>query len=229
MGNMSELELILTGQTEQHIQWLSSNIGIHHEMLSGFSKLQAEAELAGIELTIASGFRSFERQLAIWQNKFLGKTAIKNVSNQTIDIEQLSVDEKIHAIMLFSALPGASRHHWGCDIDVYAKNLLPQGQSLALEPWEYQASGHFYPLTLWLAEHAQRFGFFLPYDKFRGGVAQEPWHLSYLPLSQHYQQAYSQELLAKTLVNSDIQGKRQLMSILPELYQRYIVNIATTE
>lgn len=229
MGNMSELELILTGQTEQHIQWLSSNIGIHHEMLSGFSNLQAEAELAGIELTIASGFRSFERQLAIWQNKFLGKTAIKNVSNQTVAIEQLSVDEKIHAIMLFSALPGASRHHWGCDIDVYAKNLLPQGQSLALEPWEYQASGHFYPLTLWLAEHAQRFGFFLPYDKFRGGVAQEPWHLSYLPLSQHYQQAYSQELLAKTLVNSDIQGKSQLMSILPELYQRYIVNIATTE
>tara|TARA_B110000495_G_C23006863_1_gene594919 strand:- start:142 stop:828 length:687 start_codon:yes stop_codon:yes gene_type:complete len=228
MGNMSELELMLTGQTAQHIHWLSANIGIHHEMVAGFSKLQAEAKLAGIELTIASGFRSFERQLAIWQNKFSGQTPIKDASNQTVALEQLSIDEKIHAIMLFSALPGASRHHWGCDIDVYAKNLLPTGQSLALEPWEYQASGHFYPLTLWLAKHAQRFGFFLPYDKFRGGVAQEPWHLSYLPLSQHYQQAYSQALLAKTLANCDIQGKTQLIAILPELYQRYIVNIANT-
>ena len=113
------------------------------------------------------------------------------------------------------------------DIDVYAKNLLPDQQALALEPWEYQASGHFYPLTLWLAEHAKDFGFFLPYDKFRGGVAQEPWHLSYLPLSQHYQQAYNQALLAETIANSNIQGKTQLIALLPELYQRYIVNIAS--
>jgi LAS superfamily LD-carboxypeptidase LdcB len=128
--------------------------------------------------------------------------------------------------MLFSALPGGSRHHWGCDIDVYAKNLLPQGQSLALEPWEYQASGHCYPLSVWLAEHAKEFGFFLPYDKFRGGVAQEPWHLSYMPLSQQYQALYTESILAKALSNTDIQGKALLLKLLPELYRRYIVNIA---
>ena len=128
--------------------------------------------------------------------------------------------------MLFSALPGASRHHWGCDIDVYAKNLLPQGKSLALEPWEYQTAGYFYPLSVWLSEHAKTFGFFMPYDKFRGGVAQEPWHLSYLPLSEKYKAAYSEKLLAETLLNSDIQGKDVLLHLLPELYQRYIVNIA---
>jgi LAS superfamily LD-carboxypeptidase LdcB len=195
-------------------------------MLSSFKQLQLAAKSAGIELTIASGFRTFERQLSIWQNKFSGSTAIKDGSNKILAIEQLSEHEKIHAIMLFSALPGASRHHWGCDIDVYAKNLLPTGQSLALEAWEYQTSGHFYPLTVWLAEHAKAFGFFLPYDKFRGGVAQEPWHLSYLPLSQHYQQAYTEALLAETLLNSDIQGKTLLIELLPELYQRYIVNVA---
>ena len=68
--------------------------------------------------------------------------------------------------------------------------------------------------------------FILPYDKFRGGVAQEPWHLSYLPLSQNYQQAYTEALLAKVLLNSDIQGKALLLNMLPELYQRYIVNVA---
>jgi len=226
-ANMSELELILTGKTERHIHWLTKNLGIHQEMVSAFEQLQRAAKEAGIALSIASGFRSYERQLAIWQNKFSGQTAIKNASNQVIALAQLNEVEKIHAIMLFSALPGASRHHWGCDIDVYAKNLLPAEQSLALEPWEYQASGYFYPMTVWLKEHAQRFGFFLPYDKFRGGVAQEPWHLSYLPLSQHYQQAYSEALLAETLAESNIYGKATLLAILPELYQRYISNVAT--
>lgn len=226
MSKMTELELILTGQTESHLHWLTNNIGIHSEMLSAFKQLQLAAKAAGIELMIASGFRSFERQRLIWQNKFSGKTPIKDASNQLLAIDQLSESEKIYAIMLFSALPGASRHHWGCDIDVYAENLLPTGQSLALEPWEYQAAGHFYPLTVWLAEHAKAFGFFLPYDKFRGGVAHEPWHLSYLPLSQHYQQAYTEALLAKTLLNSDIQGKALLLELLPELYQRYVANVA---
>jgi LAS superfamily LD-carboxypeptidase LdcB len=226
MYKMTKIELMLTGKTESHIHWLSKNIGIHHQMLSSFNQLQLAAQSAGIELTIASGFRSFERQLSIWQNKFSGISAIKDTSNQILSTEQLSEREKIHAIMLFSALPGASRHHWGCDIDVYAKNLLPVEQSLALEPWEYQVSGHFYPLTVWLAEHAKTFGFFLPYDEFRGGVAQEPWHLSYRPLSQHYQQAYTEALLAETLLNTDIQGKALLLQILPELYQRYVINIA---
>lgn len=226
MRKMTELELILTGKTDSHIHWLTDNVGIHQEMLSAFTQLQLAAQSAGIALTIASGFRSFERQLTIWQNKFSGTTAIKDASNQRVAIDQISEEEKIHAIMLFSALPGASRHHWGCDIDVYAKNLLPAEQSLALEPWEYQASGHFYPLTVWLAEHAKAFGFFLPYDKFRGGVAQEPWHLSYMPLSQHYQQAYTEALLAETILNSEIKGKDLLLALLPALYQRYIANIA---
>lgn len=224
--NMSELELILTGKTERHIHWLTQNVGIHHEMLSAFDQLTLAAKAAGFELCIASGFRSFDRQLAIWNNKFSGITAIKDKANQTLAIEQLSEREKIHAIMLFSALPGASRHHWGCDIDVYAKNLLPQDQALALEPWEYQSSGYFYPLSVWLQEHAKSFGFFLPYDKFRGGVAQEPWHLSYLSLSKEYKKVYSEKLLAETLLNTDIQGKNELLHLLPELYQRYIINTA---
>lgn len=228
MPKMSELELILTGKTKHHIHWLTNNIGIHHEMLSAFEQLKLAAKTAGIELAIASGFRSFDRQLSIWQNKFSGVTAIKNDANEILAVDQLSEREKIHAIMLFSALPGGSRHHWGCDIDVYAKNLLPQGQSLALEPWEYQTSGHFYPLSVWLAEHAKEFGFFLPYDKFRGGVAQEPWHLSYMPLSQQYQALYTESTLAKALSNADIQGKALLLKLLPELYRRYIVNIAET-
>ena len=160
MSKMTALELLLTGQTDKHIHWLDKGMGIHAEMLSSFSQLKHAAQSDGIELSIASGFRSFDRQLAIWQNKFSGSSVIKDAANKIVAIEQLNDHEKIHAIMLFSALPGASRHHWGCDIDVYAKNLLPTSQSLALEPWEYQASGHFYPLTVWLKQHAKAFGFY---------------------------------------------------------------------
>lgn len=223
---MTELERILTGTTNQHIHWLSEHIGIHHEMVSSFQQLQSAANAEGITLTIASGFRSFERQMAIWQNKFSGTTAIKTAENKALNIEHLSDLQIIHAIMLFSALPGASRHHWGSEIDVYAENLLPSGQVLALEPWEYQESGYFYPLTRWLTQNAQQFGFYLPYDKFRGGVSEEPWHLSYLPLSKNFQQLHSKTLLAETLVESNIAGKDTLLAILPELYQRYVSNVA---
>lgn len=223
---MNELDLILTGKTEQHIHWFDSKIGVHVEMVTAFQQLQNAAKTAGLDITIASGFRCFDRQLAIWQNKFSGLISVKNAENKIIDLSLLDDEEKIHAIMLFSALPGASRHHWGCEIDVYAENLLPAGTSLALEPWEYQSSGQFYPLTCWLEQHAKQFGFYLPYDKFRGGVAQEPWHLSYLPLSEQYQQAYNLELLTATLTHSEIKPKKQLLAILPELYQRYIMNVA---
>jgi LAS superfamily LD-carboxypeptidase LdcB len=224
---MTELEKILIGQTSHHIHWLSDKLGIHHDMLHDYRNMQAAAKADSIELKIASGFRNFSRQLAIWNNKFIGKAVVKNERDNSVDLSALNDIEKIHAIMLFSALPGASRHHWGCDIDVYAPNLLALEQTLQLEPWEYQATGPLYPLTLWLAENADKFGFYFPYDKFRSGVAAEPWHLSYQPIAKQYQQQHSETLLAQTIANSDIQGKIQLLRLLPELYQRYVCNVAS--
>lgn len=218
---------ILTGKTDSHINWLSKNIGIHKDMLEAFTQMQQAAARENITLTIASGFRHYDRQFAIWQRKFSGELAVNDKSGQKIDIATLSEIEKIQAIMLYSALPGASRHHWGCDIDVYAPNLLAKDQQLQLEPWEYQDGGPFYPLTLWLAEHAKQFGFYFPYNQYRGGVAPEPWHLSYSPLSQRFEKAYNLPLLNKLLSESDIAGKQTLIHLLPTIYQQYIINVAT--
>ncbi|WP_085297094.1 M15 family metallopeptidase [Cognaticolwellia mytili] len=224
---MTELEKILTGQSHQHIYWLSDNVGIHHDMLRDYKSMQAAAKAENIELKIASGFRDFSRQLAIWNNKFIGRATVKDQQGNSVSLSALNDKEKIHAIMLFSALPGASRHHWGCDIDVYAPNLLAIEQTLQLEPWEYQAAGPLYPLALWLTENANKFGFYFPYNKFRGGVAAEPWHLSYQPIAKQYQHQHSETLLAHTIANSDIQGKIELLRSLPNLYQRYICNVAS--
>jgi len=228
------------GLTDKHIHFFVQNkkqdvkqkaspktLGIHQQMLTDFQLLVASAAEDGIEIKIASGFRSFERQLLIWNNKFTGKTAIKAIDGEQVNISELSDLEIVEAILLFSALPGASRHHWGCDIDIYAANLL-DGQALQLEPWEYHSSGPMAKLSSWLTDNAQKQGFYFPYDKFRGGVAAEPWHLSYAPLAKKYQSAFSLDLLEKLLVETDIAGKEIVIEHLSDIFKRFINNVNTT-
>jgi len=254
---LADIDKQLLGLTDQHIQYLtneclagdnltnssSSNdkaskamqtstrrqIGIHQQMYTAFTALKQSAEMTGIELRIASGFRSFERQLQIWNNKFIGKNPIKKANGETLDISDLSDWEIIEAILLYSALPGASRHHWGCDIDVYAPNLLAVGESFQLEPWEYQESGPMEKLSTWLTKHAAEFGFYLPYDCYRGGVAEEPWHLSFAPLAKQYQATFTLQALHDCLLNSDIAGKAVIIEKLTEIAQRYINNTNTSD
>ena len=210
------------------IQALSkSTIGIHQQMNAAFKALRYSAKTAGIDLKIASGFRSFERQLQIWNSKFSGKATIKKANGEIVDISRLSDWEIIEAILLYSALPGASRHHWGCDIDVYAPNLLANGESLQLEPWEYQQSGPMAVLSSWLTQHAAEFGFYLPYDCYRGGIAAEPWHLSFAPLATQYQATFKLQALQACLINTDIAGKMVIIDNLTEIAKRYINNVNT--
>lgn len=223
----------ILGLTDQHIHFFEQtghqqSLGIHHLMLDGFQSLVNSATNAGIEIKIASGFRSFERQLFIWNNKFMGKTAIKNMAGDSVNISQLNEVDIIKAILLFSALPGASRHHWGCDIDIYAENLL-NGQSLKLEPWEYASNGPMAKLTTWLRDNAAKHGFYFPYDEFRGGVAAEPWHLSYVPLAKQYQSLLNSELLKTLLEKTDVSGKTTIIENLPTIFKQYINNIKTID
>ena len=246
---LGDINKQLLGLTDQHIHYLSnpnlanknlthnsasnesikapskSRIGIHLQMRTAFDALKKSAETAGIELKIASGFRSFDRQLQIWNNKFIGNTAIKQSNGETVDISRLSDWQIIEAILLYSALPGASRHHWGCDIDVYAPNLLAAGESLQLEPWEYQQSGPMEKLSTWLNQHAREFGFYFPYDNYRGGIAAEPWHLSYVPLAKQYQTTFNIQTLQTCLKSSDIAGKAVIIENLAEIEKRFIHNV----
>jgi len=217
----------ITGKTNEHIVMLNSNVGIHQQMLTPWNILKQAASEQGFDLTIASGFRDFDRQLLIWNNKCLGNSTIKDQQSNPLKFSNSVEDNiaKIHAILLYSALPGTSRHHWGCDIDVYAKNQLPDNTQLQLEPWEYQEHGYFNALTLWLQQHASSYGFYFPYDKFRGGIAAEPWHLSYLPIAQQFQQQLTIGVIEQCIELSNIEGKRLILANLADIYQRYIINI----
>jgi LAS superfamily LD-carboxypeptidase LdcB len=137
----------------------------------------------------------------------------------------LSAAAQIEAIMLYSALPGASRHHWGTDLDVWDLAAVPADYVLQLTPAEYAAGGPFARLSDWLSRYAGQFGFFRPYRTFRGGVAAEPWHLSYRPLASTYLQQLSLPMLQAAILQSELPAREAICALLPELFQRYICNI----
>ncbi|MGB2376038.1 MAG: D-alanyl-D-alanine carboxypeptidase family protein, partial [Porticoccaceae bacterium] len=71
---MNEFDL-LTGSTEQHLVDLHASnsnqqvIMVHSQVVAPLSELQSRATDAGFDLKLCSGFRSFERQVHIWNSK----------------------------------------------------------------------------------------------------------------------------------------------------------------
>lgn len=220
---MNPLEL--TGQSQTHLVEFAPNRLLHKQVISDFTALQASAKNAGFTLHIASAFRSFERQLQIWNNKFSGVTTILDKQEKPIDTNSISELDKLYHLLHWSALPSASRHHWGTDIDVYDPSLLPSGQSLQLQKSEYLAGGYFSELTFWLNENIQKFGFYRPYQKDQGGVAEEPWHLSYFPIADSCLELLDVDLIRETILSNAIFGKSLIEQELLNIYQQYICNI----
>ncbi len=195
------------------------------EVMQAFTNLQAKAEPEGFDLQIASGYRSFTRQLTIWNRKARGERPILDTMGKPLDISGLSETEIVFAILRFSALPGASRHHWGTDCDVFDNNAMPDGYQLQLSPEEVADSGIFGPLHIWLDRQIREdaaFDFFRPYHSDRGGVAPERWHLSYAPLARQYQQDFSVAQLRSRIEHSDIELKSAILDNLDEIFRRFI-------
>jgi hypothetical protein len=104
---------------------------------------------------------------------------------------------------------------------------LAPGRRPSLLPAEYARGGVFERLGDWLDVHAGDFGFYRPYDVYRGGVQVEPWHLSYAPLARAAEQRLSVELLARTLADAQIDGRATLLARLEEIHARYVRAVAT--
>jgi LAS superfamily LD-carboxypeptidase LdcB len=222
---------LLTGQTQQHLCSGADaellGVRLHRDVVSAFLQLQDEARSAGFDLQILSGFRSFEQQLSIWNRKATGKLAVLDSEAVPLDIEQLSEEELVFAILRWSALPGASRHHWGTDLDVYDLAARPEGYEIELIPEEVEAGGMFGPLHEWLdgkiaADSA--FGFFRPYDQDRLGVAPERWHLSHAPVASAYERQLTTGILRETIQQAEIELKEVVLENLDEIYRRFVTN-----
>lgn len=213
---------MLTGRSTEHLVVLTGNHRMQPQAVDAFLAMQQAAKVAGFDLQPASTFRDFDRQLAIWNGKFRGERPVLDKDSQPIDISQLDDAARCETILRWSALPGASRHHWGSDLDIYDPSLLPAQAKLQLEPWEYLAGGYFYPLTQWLDTHMTEFGFYRPFSEDTGGVAAEPWHLSYRPLAQAAEHLLTPAILLEAWQSQDVAGSEWLIRHLPMIFSRFI-------
>lgn len=222
--NQTELKQCATGLSSSHLVELQ-NHRLHRDIVNDFLALQQRAKEAGIDLTIASSFRDFHRQSAIWNAKFQGLRPVYTLEQQTVDLASLSDTEKCHAIMLYSALPGASRHHFGTDLDIYDTRPIDDDYELQLTPDEYSPTGPFAKLTAWLDDNLEKYGFYRPYQEYKGGVAPEPWHISHIGVSAKMMQYLSVATLQQSIEQSELSGKQAILAELNTLYERYVLNV----
>ena len=203
---MNELEL--TGQARTHIVDIAAPACmLHVHAAAPFLNLHRAAATAGFDLKPASAFRDFQHQLAIWNAKFNGERPLYDASGQPLDALRLAPSERIEAILQWSALPGASRHHWGTDLDLIDANAIAPGYRVQLIAAEFSGTGPFAPLTDWLAAHAARFGFFLPFRGVRSGVQGEPWHYSFAPLAEPARRSLTPAVLRAALTAAPLAGR----------------------
>lgn len=216
----------LTGRARTHIvQCNEPRYAVHREVLEPFKAMQEAAITDGFSLYPFSAFRDFNTQLRIWNRKFTGEKPLYDQDGNPRDQALLSIKERIDCILNWSALPGASRHHWGTDIDVVDLTKIPPGYSIQLLPEETRPGGCFYELHQWLDEHMTAFGFFRPYREYRGGMYEEPWHLSYWPLATQALEQLTIELLREVIASSGLLGKEAVLERLPMLVERHVYNI----
>ena len=145
---------------------------LRNEAMESFLEMRKAAKEDGINLRIISATRTFDYQKGIWERKW--KTYSKRLNPDTIAVN----------ILRYSAMPSASRHHWGTDLDI---------NSLSLAYWRSKKGRTEYK---WLVENAPTYGFCQPYTANRpSGYNEEKWHWSFFPLSKPLTQAY------KTLIS----------------------------
>jgi len=216
----------LTGRERSHVVDLPDlDCALHIDAVAPFLSLRGAASGGGIDLVPVSGFRDFGRQLRIWNEKYAGKRPLLDASERVVDAADLSPDERIDAILRWSALPGASRHHWGTDVDLIDRNALAGGHPLRLTADQYAGDGRFAPLAAWLDRHAVRFGFFRPYRGILSGVQAEPWHFSFAPLAETARRALTPALLREAILQAPIEGKERILARLEELYARFVARV----
>jgi len=123
------------------------------EAARALEELIRQAAAEGIELAGVSGYRSYQRQEAIFTAR--ARERGEEVANRT------------------TARPGQSEHQTGLAMDVSSPSV---GYDL-IERFGDTKEG------IWLAENAPRFGFIIRYPKGKEhltGYSYEPWHIRYV-------------------------------------------------
>lgn len=221
----------LTGMSSAHVVPVADFGMLQAEAAEALMAMRSAAASAGFDLKAVSCWRDFARQRRIWNAKCRLERPLLDAQGAVIDGHALEPRARIEAILRWSAIPGASRHHWGTDCDVYDRAALADPAALRLVPEEYAPGGPCAPLHAWLQRHMHDYGFYQPYRTDRGGVCPEPWHLSYAPLAKDCERRLDcsvlQDLLDVTSKNAELrlEGNEILQEYLPSWYARFIAAV----
>lgn len=191
-------------------------------VVPAFLSLKETLAESGFHLRLESAYRNFEKQLSIWNRKASGQLKLLDANGNPMerpdDEEQL-----MFAILTWSALPGASRHHLGTDLDVVDGNACPVGYEVELTPAECE--GMFAPFHKRLTElmdAGESFGFSRVFIPGRGKIQPEKWHIAHLPTSRRYLENFSLDGLRSIYEKTDIACKSALLDNLERLSKDYI-------
>lgn len=192
---------------------------LRKEAYECFLQMKKDAAKEGINITVASAYRSYAAQKGIWERKY-----VKFVK------KGLSPEAAIGKIIEYSTIPGTSRHHWGTEVDIIDGSKKVGGDVLVAG--KFEEGGPFYKLKSWMDKNAYKYGFYLVYtnESHRKGFKYEPWHYSFAPLSVPYLQQYKKIDVKTILLKDKLKGidhftgdfleryyKEQILDINPEL------------
>lgn len=189
-----------------------SSAYLRKDTYAAFIAMHDAAKKDGITLTIVSATRNFYAQKGIWESKWTGGTI---VSGMDLSKSKKDTIERAKYILLYSSMPGTSRHHWGTDIDINNLNdtyfLSGQGKK------EYE----------WLTAHASEYGFCQPYSK-KGtdretGYEEEKWHWSYMPISGQLIKQYESKITYASIKGFKGSGTGKVIDVI----KNYVLGIAS--
>ncbi|NVJ60462.1 MAG: M15 family metallopeptidase [Gammaproteobacteria bacterium] len=201
-------------------------IRLHKDVIAQLEKLMSDLSKVGLTIRILSHWRSFEYQLGIWLKKWNGQATILDRNSKPLNPADLSIDDKISSLFFWSALPGLSRHHWGTDFDIFLAEPINNNYCVELIPQEFKTGGICEHLNNWLDSNLAQYQFYRPYDRDRGGVSPEPWHISFKPIAQTLQKKISAAEAADVIMGSEIPEKRKLLKLIPDYIKQYVNNVA---
>jgi D-alanyl-D-alanine carboxypeptidase len=120
---------------------------LHPQCAAAWQQLKNAAAEEGIELQLASAFRSMKYQAHLIEQK-------------------LQHQQSLETILQTNAAPGHSEHHTGCAVDITTPGSAPLEEVFDSTP-AFQ----------WLTRHAAEHGFSMSYPKDNPmGIIYEPWH-----------------------------------------------------
>ena len=179
---------------------------LNRQVYEAFKKMWEAAKQDGVKLVILSNARTFWVQRIVWNRRWDESTWAAGPG-------------RLKSLLKYSAVPGASRHHWGTEVDLNSKSF------------DYWRSSTGKKAHQWLTENGPKFGFYQPYSAKGGpgsglrefGHEEEKWHWSYYPLASKFMKEY-----VNLITEEDIKGfagDKYISGL--DIINTYVLGVAT--